>query len=127
MIKITIQPKDSKRVTKAIIQDKKGRVLLLLRSNYMEKYANTWDLPGGHAHVGESLTSGLEREVKEETNLDIISAKLRKTEQNRHFYLCKVKDFDIKLSNEHSDYLFREVEDLDLENNFERIAKEILS
>ena len=37
------------------------------------------------------------------------------------------KDFDIKLSNEHSDYLFREVEDLDLENNFERIAKEILS
>ena len=126
MLKILIQPKDSKTVCKAIIVDKKGRVLLLKRTEYMKKFANTWDLPGGHVHVGESNVDGLRREVKEETDLDLSDVKFAKTVDGRHFFLCKVDKFDIKLSNEHSEYLFREVDDLDIDNKFEYIAKEIL-
>ncbi len=126
MIKIAIQPKDSSTVCKAIITDDKGRVLLLKRTRYMKKFANTWDLPGGHVHEGESNVAGLRREVTEETDLDLSAVEFSKTVDNRHFFVCKVDNFDIKLSNEHSEYLFREVDDLDIDNKFEYIAKEIL-
>ena len=126
MIKIQKTPKDSKIVAKAILVDPKGRVLLLKRTSYMKKFANELDLPGGHVHIGEDIVTGLLREVKEETDLDLTRWEFVKKVKNIHFYLCECKNFNIKLSDEHSEYLFKEVDHLDINNRFENICKEIL-
>jgi len=52
-----------------MIQD--GKVLLLKRSDYVDKYAREWDLPGGHLQEDESSEQGLQREVEEETGLEL--------------------------------------------------------
>ena len=54
MIKVKIVPEDTQKVAKVIIVDD-DRVLMLKRSNYVEKYAGEWDLPGGHIQVGEEV------------------------------------------------------------------------
>ena len=71
MININIVPNDSREVAKVVIIDDSNRVLMLKRSDYVDKYAGEWDLPGGHIKVGEELDTGMKREVKEETGLDI--------------------------------------------------------
>ncbi|MBI2020142.1 NUDIX hydrolase [Candidatus Daviesbacteria bacterium] len=60
---------DIKLSVKAIIEDEAGRLLIL-----KDRYSDFWDLPGGHVADGESLHDALVREVKEETNLDVIGA-----------------------------------------------------
>jgi len=37
----------------------------------MRVFPNSWILPGGHIEVGESLESGVVRELQEETGIDI--------------------------------------------------------
>ena len=54
-------------VAAVLIKDKK---VLLVKRKYEPK-ANDWCLPAGFLEFGESLKSGLIREIKEETNLDI--------------------------------------------------------
>jgi ADP-ribose pyrophosphatase YjhB (NUDIX family) len=46
-----------------------GRVLLIKRR--FEPLAGRWSLPGGVLEVGETLSEGLAREMKEETGLDV--------------------------------------------------------
>jgi len=50
-----------------IVQD--GRVLLVRRGS--EPLRGHWTLPGGALEVGETLAAGVEREVKEETGLEV--------------------------------------------------------
>ena len=50
-----------------IVQE--GRVLLVRRGS--EPLKGHWTLPGGVLELGESLTGGVVREVKEETGLDV--------------------------------------------------------
>src|ERR1035437_10558905 len=52
----------------AVIVDK-GRVLLARRGN--ERMKGHWTLPGGLLELGESLTEGVMREVREETGLTV--------------------------------------------------------
>lgn len=47
----------------------RGTLLLVLRDR--PPAAGLWSLPGGRVELGESLTDALEREVREETGLDI--------------------------------------------------------
>jgi len=47
----------------------KDKVALVLKSR--GAYMGKWDLPGGKIESGESIEEALEREVKEETSLDI--------------------------------------------------------
>lgn len=47
----------------------RDRVLLVQRAS--EPLKGHWTLPGGMLEVGESLTQGAAREVKEETGLDV--------------------------------------------------------
>jgi 8-oxo-dGTP diphosphatase len=52
----------------AVVVDQ-GRVLLVQRGHEPSK--GKWSLPGGMLELGESLTNGVAREVKEETGLNV--------------------------------------------------------
>jgi XTP/dITP diphosphohydrolase len=57
----------------ALIQDKQGRILASQRSLNSKMYPGQWQIPGGKVEKGEDCLKALKREVKEETNLEIIS------------------------------------------------------
>jgi ADP-ribose pyrophosphatase YjhB (NUDIX family) len=80
---------------------KQDRVLLIRRGN--EPMKGHWSLPGGMLELGESLTSGVAREVREETGLIVEPLELvelldrihREGERVRYHYviadfLCRV-------------------------------------
>ena len=84
----------------AVIVDK-GRVLLARRGN--EPLKGHWTLPGGLLELGESLTEGVMREVREETGLTVEVLQLielldrihrQETRVRYHYviadYLCRV-------------------------------------
>lgn len=62
---------------KAFLINKDKKILLLKRSEekYMKYKATkgTWDIPGGRIEAGTPLVENLKREIKEETQLDLIS------------------------------------------------------
>jgi 8-oxo-dGTP diphosphatase len=84
----------------AVIVDN-GRVLLVQRGR--EPLKGHWTLPGGLLEVGESLTAGVVREVREETGLEVEPVELvelvdrihREDDRVRYHYviadyLCRV-------------------------------------
>jgi len=121
-IRINIVPNDISTVAKAVIIDNKDRVLLLKRSNYMDKFAGEWDLPGGHLKDNESLFDGLEREVEEETGLSVSEPKLISIDNNLHFFYCNYDSQPVKISHEHTEYRFFDKNDLDPSQKFQKIA-----
>jgi ADP-ribose pyrophosphatase YjhB (NUDIX family) len=85
----------------AVIVDDAGRVLLIRRAS--EPLKGHWSLPGGLLELGESLTDGVRREVREETGLTVEPLELielldrihREAERVRYHYviadyLCRV-------------------------------------
>tara|TARA_S200000501_G_scaffold378945_1_gene445266 strand:- start:2073 stop:2468 length:396 start_codon:yes stop_codon:yes gene_type:complete len=126
MIKVSIVPDDSKKVAKVIIVDDDNRVLFLKRSDYMDKFAGEWDLPGGHIKVGENFQIGMKREVKEETDLDVDNLNFVDKIDNLNFYYCKYNNKPIKISHEHTGFRFFHKNDLDPNKKFERMAIKVL-
>ena len=122
MIRVKIVPNDSRNVAKVIIIDSDRRVLFLKRSDYVDKFAGEWDLPGGHIQVGEDLMVGLKREVKEETSLDIGECSFVDKLENIQFFTCAYTDKPIKISHEHTGFRFFSKDDLDPNGKFEKMA-----
>jgi len=122
MIRVKIVPNDSRNVAKVIIIDDDKRVLFLKRSDYVDKFAGEWDLPGGHIQVGEDLMVGLKREVKEETSLDIGDCNFVDKLENIQFFTCTYTDKPIKISHEHTGFRFFSKDDLDANGKFEKMA-----
>lgn len=91
--------KDSKRVAKAVIYiDNK---ILLLKNN------QGWDLPGGHVHVGETMTQGLAREIEEETGLQIDERQVKNPiyrHNHMSVYEVSLEIGTIRLSDEHNQH-----------------------
>ena len=56
---------------RAVIRDGQGRVLFIRRRDN-----GLWGMPAGSQELDESISDCLEREVKEETGLDVIAATL---------------------------------------------------
>lgn len=56
----------------AIIKDSSGRALFILRA----RFPIAWACPAGHTEDGEAPETAVRREVKEETNLSVVRAKL---------------------------------------------------
>jgi 8-oxo-dGTP diphosphatase len=105
---------------KAIIQFV-DKYLIIQRDKNDETGANTWEFPGGKVEFGESFEDALIREVKEETNLNISVDKLLyattfMTDPTRQVFLlaykCSAFQDIIKLSFEHSHYLWSNKEQL---------------
>ncbi|MDR2524151.1 MAG: NUDIX domain-containing protein [Candidatus Nomurabacteria bacterium] len=53
------------------IVEKDGKVLLVQEGKNNHGQRGKWNLPAGHAELGESLPSAAAREVKEETGYDV--------------------------------------------------------
>lgn len=49
----------------------RGRILLLKRSDFETTGAGEWEFPGGRIKFGESPENALEREIYEETGLNV--------------------------------------------------------
>jgi 8-oxo-dGTP diphosphatase len=90
-----------------------GKVLIVKRSIEDEVGGGTWEFPGGKIDFGENLESALVREIKEETNLEVIVEKILyaasfNTDPSRQVvlltYLCRSESRNVLLSEEHSDY-----------------------
>lgn len=122
MIRINIVPNDTKTVAKVVLIDQKNRTLFLKRSDYMEKFAGDWDLPGGHLKPNESLEAGLTRETKEETELDVRDPVFLLKLDNLNFFYAMYDSQEIKLSHEHTDYKFFEQKELDPNHKFQNVA-----
>ena len=117
---------DSEEVAKLVLVNSNNEVLFLKRSNYVDKFAGEWDLPGGHIKVGESLKDGLIREVEEETGLKILRVRLFTRIENLSFFEAVYEKGNIALSNEHVDHAFIDPVSFDNPDKFQKIAQEVL-
>jgi mutator protein MutT len=94
----------------AVVVDR-GRVLLVRRGH--EPLKGKWSLPGGLLELGEALTVGVVREVKEETGLTVETVELvelldrihRDRERVRYHYviadyLCRVMGGELKAASD---------------------------
>lgn len=90
---------------------KDGRVLLVQRGT--EPMKGHWSIPGGLVEVGEMLSAGIVREVKEETGLDVEPVELielldrihRDGDRVRYHYviadyLCRVVGGELRASSD---------------------------
>ncbi len=79
--------------SRAVVVDKQ-KILLVYRFFEGRKY---YVLPGGHSETGESPEETLIRELKEETNLDVVIDKrlweLKNPKDNTTYHLFLVKTF----------------------------------
>lgn len=88
-----------------------GRVLLVRRGR--EPLKGQWSLPGGLLEVGEALTAGVVREVREETGLEVETVELielldrihREGERVRYHYviadyLCRVTGGELQAASD---------------------------
>lgn len=88
----------------------KGEKFLLLKRS--ANTGGTWSLPGGALEYSEDAIEGIEREVKEETQLDIKNIKpfVVLTHQKKENsaviigYTSEIKAGEIKLNWEHTEY-----------------------
>ena len=94
------------------IISKDDSLLFLRRQNSPAK--EQWWFPGGRVRKGETLEETLYREVKEETDLEVIESELvnvySRIFDTRHdisiVYLCVCKGYKIILNDEHSEYKY---------------------
>lgn len=109
---------------RGIVKNENGEILLLKRHPQSHYGANKWELPGGKVDKGEFFDEALVREIKEETGLDGKPGDFYEAIQEDYFHkrtvqiIMYLKDIegDVKISNEHIDYIWTPVEKIkDLE------------
>lgn len=108
-----------KLVQKAIVK-KGNKFLILLRSPKAENFPNHWDFPGGKLEEGEDPFRGIEREVFEETALqvkalDVVGAYEIVVDGVRTrftIYSAKIISGNVKLSHEHTGFKWATKEEI---------------
>ena len=121
-----------KAVSKVVMIDKDDKVLILKRSGKVvsEESPWEWDLPGGHVEKGESLAAALDREVWEETSLDLGKSTKIYTDDYTTFFVSYEWEGNIMLSKEHDDYKWinpEEVTNYYIGDKYERAVGRITS
>lgn len=98
-----------------------NKVLILKRALKTNFGGGNWEFPGGKLEFGEELTDGLKREIMEETGLTIKVKKILyatsfRIQENKQViimnYLCQSNSNEVKLSDEHTEYMWADKKDL---------------
>jgi 8-oxo-dGTP diphosphatase len=109
------------RVSLTVIFNDDNKILLVKRNEDDSWCPNCWALVGGKIEKNESPEEGLEREVKEETKIDLVKYKLKKIikENNvlQYLYLSKINNDFVELNGEHSDYKWYTLDEVKKLNN----------
>ena len=87
---------DKKRVHVAVgvIKNSDGEILIAKRADHQHQ-GGLWEFPGGKVETGETVPQALIRELKEEVNLDCISAEIAPLIQQSYDYPDKSVLLDI--------------------------------
>lgn len=103
------EQKDSDKVAKIVLLQ--GDKILFLISGH-GPFEGQLDFPGGHLHYNEDISTGLQREVKEETNLVIHT--FHKIHENGRltFFWGNLPAGTIRLSDEHSSYELKTLDEI---------------
>ena len=105
---------------KGVIVDDGGHILIVREASTYDEGTGEgrYHLPGGRLNLGESYIDGLRREIKEETNLDIVPGRPIYVGEWRPiikdiprqiiaiFTVCKPKSLDVRLSDEHDKFVW---------------------
>lgn len=127
-------------VNRCFIFNKDNKILLIKRHSTDKKDQNKWEVPGGKLDVGEDLLLSKRREVIEETGLLIEEIKplvfahsyvIKDGGYKGFTYISlfsvnKVKEGEVKLSEEHTDYAwvdYKDLMDFDLTPETKRAAE----
>ena len=122
---------------KAFLKNKKGKYLLIKRSpiKYPE-VPNPWDIVGGRIDPGSPLLENLKREVKEETELSILSEPklvaaqdiLRISEKHivRLSYVAETEGEPVLDTEENNEYKWVTVEEIKKQAGLDNYVKEIV-
>jgi 8-oxo-dGTP diphosphatase len=112
--------------TKAIIKNKDGKYLVLMKSSKEDINPNTYDIPGGRMSFGEKPEESITREVFEETGLKIKPLKVFEawtfTKDDFQLfgvnYLCELTEGEVRLSEEHDNFGWYSYDEIMHKNNF---------
>ena len=116
-------------VCSTVFTNKKGALFVARRHAHSNQGAEKYEFVGGKIDKGETITECLKRELKEETNLDLVEVKKYlpidkdftiNGKKYRVLYFYVTVSGDIKLNHEHLDYKFiNSYDDLTNEENIE--------
>ena len=111
--------------TKIIIYYKEKFLLLKKIKDIHIDHVGGWEVPGGKIKTNEDPIMGALREIKEEIGIEceiIDELKFLKLEKNNiktntYVYLAETKSEEVRLSDEHSEYIWTSYDNIDkLEN-----------
>jgi 8-oxo-dGTP diphosphatase len=113
--------KSFKLAVKAVIFDEQQRCLLLRRSRANKHFVGAWEWPGGKVDNGEAFADAVLRETREETSLEIEISGLAGATQFEMpavnvVLLCmeaRLTGGDLKLSEEHDEFAWVPLNELD--------------
>ncbi len=124
---------------KTFVFNSEGKFLTLLRTATAPTRPLKWDLPGGAYEVGESPVEGAEREILEETGLEVKNTQplclVGELNENKDWcvtvaYRAEAEGVDVSLSFEHQEYRWVSKEEfltLDSSDKWKNIAQENLA
>jgi 8-oxo-dGTP diphosphatase len=106
---------------KAVIFDEQQRCLVLRRSRANKHFVGAWEWPGGKVDDGEAFADAVLRETREETSLEIDITGLAGATQFEMpavnvVMLCmeaRIVDCQINLSEEHDDFAWVPLNEID--------------
>lgn len=115
-----------------IIFNKNGEALIVKRSDNDEWGAGLWAIPGGHRENGETLIQNIQRETKEEVNLELFPKNIKflkdlSRKLNHCFFTTNSFRGTVELTdNEHSEYMWIKPNKLEKDNSVPNLYEELV-